>query len=85
VNDLERSAIDGDSPVTKMAYPPWVCFPSTMGPVKPCGKLGGPPSKAKYSRATDSAQVPGGKGEKHPGEGSEREPETVCLQAVEAR
>jgi hypothetical protein len=32
---------------------------------------------------TDSEQVPRGKGEKHPGEGSEIEPETVSLQAVE--
>ena len=31
---------------------------------------------------TDSAQVPRGKGEKNPGEGSEIESETVCLQAV---
>jgi hypothetical protein len=34
---------------------------------------------------TDSEQVPRGKGEKSPGEGSEIEPETVCLQSVEAR
>ena len=33
--------------------------------------MGGPPSKPKYSCATDSEQVPGGKGEKHPDEGSE--------------
>ena len=32
----------------------------------------GPPRKAKYSLVTDSAR-----------EGSEREPETLCLQAVE--
>jgi len=31
---------------------------------------------------TDSARVPWGKGEKHPDEGSERDPETGCLQAV---
>ena len=31
---------------------------------------------------TDSAPVPRGKVEKNPGEGSEIEPETVCLQAV---
>jgi hypothetical protein len=47
--------------------------------------LGGPSSKAKYYSATDSEQVPRGKGEKHPGEGSETVPETVRLQAVEAR
>ena len=32
---------------------------------------------------TDREQVPRGKGEKFPGEGSEIEPETVSLQAVE--
>ena len=30
-------------------------------------KLGGPPSKAKYSPATDSERVPRGKGEKNAG------------------
>ena len=55
---------------------------STTGHVKPCGKLGGPSSKAKYHLMTDSELVPRGKGEKNPGEGSEIEPETVCLQAV---
>jgi len=33
--------------------------------------MGGPPSKPKYSSVTDSEQVPWGKGEKHPDEGSE--------------
>lgn len=47
------------------------------------GKLGGLPSKAKYYLATDSALVPRGKGEKNPGEGSEREPETPDLQTAE--
>jgi len=46
--------------------------------------MGGPPSKPKYSSVTDSEQVPWGKGEKHPDEGSEIEPETGCLQAVGA-
>jgi hypothetical protein len=32
-------------------------------------KLGGPPSKAKHYRLTDSELVPRGKGEKHPGRG----------------
>jgi hypothetical protein len=31
---------------------------STAGHVKPRGKLGGPPPKAKYFLATDSEQVP---------------------------
>ena len=34
--------------------------------------------------ATDSAEVPRGKGEKNPGEGSEIEPETMCPQQVGA-
>ena len=33
---------------------------------------------------TDSELVPGGKGEKHPDEGSETVPETECLQSVGA-
>jgi len=45
-------------------------------------KLGGPPSKAKYSLLTDSGLVPRGKGEKNPDEGSEIELETACLQTV---
>ena len=46
--------------------------------------MGGPSSKAKYYLLTDSEPVPWGKGEKNPGEGSEIEPETVCVQAVGA-
>jgi len=44
--------------------------------------MGRPLSKPKYSHATDSEQVPWGKGEKHPYKGSERDPETGCLQTV---
>jgi hypothetical protein len=46
--------------------------------------MGGPSSKAKYSLLTDSERVPRGKGEKNPDEGSEIDPETVCIQAVGA-
>jgi len=46
--------------------------------------MGGPPSKPKYSLLTDSEQVPWGKGEKNPDEGSETEPETGRLQTVGA-
>ena len=46
--------------------------------------MGGPSSKAKYSLPTDSELVPWGKGEKNPGEGSEIEPEIMCIQAVGA-
>ena len=49
-----------------------------------CLNMGGPPSKPKYSSVTDSELgIVTGKGEKHPGEGSEIAPETVRLQAVE--
>ena len=49
-----------------------------------CSNLPGPSGKAKYSPTTDSEPVPRGKGEKNPDDGSEIEPETVRLQAVEA-
>ena len=78
---LERTAIEGDSPVSEIRKGPR-SIPSTAGHVQSRGKQGGPPSKAKYVLATDSEQVPRGKGEKNPGEGSEIVPETVCLQAV---
>ena len=55
-----------------------------MEHVKFCGNLGGPSPKSKYYSVTDSEQVPRGKGEKNPVEGSEIESEIVCLQAVEA-
>ena len=54
---------------------------STTRHEKPCGKSGGPPPKAKYHLVTDSAEYCEGK-VKGPREGSEREPETLCLQAV---
>ncbi len=82
---LERATIEGDSPVGEIKNSSWKQFPSTAGHVQSRGKPGGPSPKAEYSPATDSVQVPRGKGEKNPGEGSEIEPETVCLQAVEAR
>ena len=41
-----------------------------------------PSGKAKYSWETDSELVPWGKGEKNLKTGSERDPETVRLQAV---
>ena len=57
---------------------------STAGHEKPCRKPGRPRSKAKYYLATDSEQVPWGKGEKNPSKGSEIEPETVNQQDVTA-
>ena len=73
----------GDSPVVE-SQSHLIWYLSTAGHEQPGGNLGGPPSKAKYSSLTDSELVPRGKGEKNPGEGSEREPETVRLQAVKA-
>ena len=57
---------------------------SSAGHEKPCMNPAGPSAKAKYSWETDSEPVPWGKGEKNPDEGSEIDPETLCLQAVEA-
>ena len=57
---------------------------SRAGHVKSCLKQPEPSGKAKYSSETDSELVPWGKGEKNPEQGSEKDPETVCLQAVEA-
>ena len=56
-----------------------------MGHVKSRVNQRGPPRKAKYYCVTDSEQVPRGKGEKNPGEGSEKEHETVSLQAMGGR
>ena len=49
-----------------------------------CLKQGGPPSNPKYYLQIDSEQVPWGKGEKDPSEGSEIEPETISLQSFGA-
>jgi hypothetical protein len=51
---LERPAIEGDSPVGEILMSPGSVFPSTTAHVKGRGKLGGPPSKAKYYQPTDS-------------------------------
>ena len=58
---------------------------SRTGHVKSCLNMGGPSSKPKYSLATDSEQVPWGKGEKNPDKGSEIDTEIECLQAVRAK
>ena len=74
-------AIVGDSPVCEKLLK---VKSSRSGHVKSWLNMGGQSSKAKYSLLTDSELVPWGKGEKNPGEGSEIEPETLCLQAVGA-
>ena len=46
---------------------------SKAGHEKSCLNMGGPLSKPKYYSVTDSEQVPWGKGEKNPYEGSEKD------------
>ena len=55
---LERGAKDGDSPVDEDDGPVVVEFLSNARYERPGVKLGGPPSKAKDSRVTDSGRVP---------------------------
>ena len=57
---------------------------STAGSETPCRKLPAPSGKAKYSQETDSELVLWRKGEKNRKQRSEKEPETVRLQAVGA-
>ena len=57
MNTLERVATEGESPVIEMSSL-WVRIQSTTRHVKPCGKQGGPPPKAKYYLMTDSEAVP---------------------------
>jgi hypothetical protein len=81
---MERPAKEGDSPVVERREA-LVGTRVPQGTSNPAGIWEDHLAKAKYSSSTDSEQVPRGKGEKNPGEGSEIEPETVCLQAVGAR
>ena len=55
---LERGAKDGDSPVGEGDGCSVVEFLSNARYESPGVKLGGPPSKAKDSRVTDSGRVP---------------------------
>jgi hypothetical protein len=55
---LERGARDGDSPVGEGKGPHLVEFLSNARLEESGVKLGGPPSKAKDSRVTDSGRVP---------------------------
>ena len=55
---LERGARDGESPVGEGEGPILVEFLSNARLEKSGVKLGGPPSKAKDSRVTDSGRVP---------------------------
>ena len=79
---MERPTEQGESPVCERRNER-DRYLSRTGHGKSGLKLGGPPSKAKYSSMTDSEPVPRGKGEKNPSEGSEIEPEISSLQTVE--
>ena len=68
-NGMGGPAAQGHSPVGAPWDGPRRRSLSRAGHVKPGPKQGGPPSKPEYSPVTDSAQVPRGKGEKHPGRG----------------
>ena len=81
---MGRRTVEGESPVLE-TMSLLASILSGTGHEKSCLNLGGPLSKAKYYLLTDSEQVPRGKGEKNPDEGSEIEPETMRLQAVGAR
>ena len=80
---LESMAIAGESPLCVFVYG-YSDILSSAGHEKSCVNLPGPSGKAKYSRETDSEQVPWGKGEKHFDKKSEKVPETMRLQAVGA-
>ena len=55
---LGRGARDGESPVGEADESVLVVFLSNARYEEPGVKLGGPPSKAKDSRVTDSGRVP---------------------------
>ena len=79
---MGRPAAEGESPLVERNEP-LVAIPSITRHVEPGVNPGGPPSKAKYYWTTDSAIVARAKGQKNPDKGSEIEPETMYLQAVE--
>ena len=54
---LESLTVGGNSPVGE-SQDNQVLIQSTTRHVKPCGKQGGPPPKAKYYLMTDSEAVP---------------------------
>ena len=81
---LESCAREGERPVTENWSTPRDFLSNTMH-VKLRMNLRRPRRKPKYSLATDSEQVPRGKGEKNRCERSEIVPEMMCLQGVKAR
>ena len=80
---MESRSTEGERPVTENSRDPRD-FLSNATHEKFRVNLRRPRRKAKYSLATDSEQVPRGKGEKNRCERSEIVPEMMCLQGVKA-
>ena len=80
---MESRSTEGERPVTENQRDPRD-FLSNATHEKLRVNLRRPRRKAKYSLATDSEQVPRGKGEKNRCERSEIVPEMMCLQGVKA-
>ncbi len=81
---LESSTAAGDSPVRDKNHP-LVRHLSTTGHVEPGLNPRGPSRKAKYSLATDSERSSASERWEEPRLGEDTEPETTCLQAIEAQ
>ena len=81
---LENRSVEGERPVIENPRTPRESLSNAMQ-VKLRVNPRRPRRKAKYSLATDSEQVPRGKGEKNRCERSEIVPEIMCLQGVKAR
>jgi hypothetical protein len=83
MNQLESWGVEGETPVIEIFNGSSSILSRTEHVIF-CLNLGGPPSNPKYYLQIDSEQVPWGKGEKYPSEGSEIEPETISLQSFGA-
>ncbi len=81
---MESRSREGERPVLENQSTPSGTQSNAMH-VKLRVKTGRPRPKTKYSLATDSEQVPRGKGEKYRCERSEIVPAMICLQGVKAR
>ena len=80
---MENRSKEGERPVIDSPSTPRDFLSNTMH-VKLRMNPRRPRRKPKYSLATDSEQVPRGKGEKYRYERSEIVPEIMCLQGVKA-
>ena len=63
---LERTTVEGESPVREMRVGDLVWTPSRPGHVEPWLNPGGPSSKAKYESVTDSEEYREGKVKRTP-------------------